>query len=69
MEVTRTSRFSGKTTTRNLPICQGQLDEYANGALIQDAFPNLGPDDREFIMTGITKEEWDQMFGDEEDEV
>jgi hypothetical protein len=30
--------------------------------LIQDAFPDLTADQREFIMTGITPEEWDQMF-------
>ena len=30
--------------------------------LIQDEFPNMTPDDREFLMTGITPEEWKAMF-------
>lgn len=29
--------------------------------LIQDAFPDLSPEAREFIMTGITEEEWIQV--------
>ena len=41
--------------------------QYANGALIQNAFDFLTPDEREFLMTGITPEEWDKMFPPEED--
>jgi len=33
--------------------------------LIQDLFPSLSSDEREFIQTGITHDEWDEMFGDE----
>lgn len=33
--------------------------------LIQDLFPNLSPHEREFIQTGITRDEWDEIFGDE----
>ncbi|WP_396189902.1 hypothetical protein [Flavobacterium sp.] len=29
---------------------------------MQDAFPHLSADDREFIMTGITAEEWNELF-------
>ncbi len=28
---------------------------------IQDAMPYLTPDEREFLMTGITAKEWDEM--------
>jgi hypothetical protein len=30
--------------------------------MIQDAFPNMGKEDREFLMTGITPAEWTNMF-------
>ena len=30
--------------------------------LIQDAFPHLNFEEREFILTGITPEEWDELF-------
>jgi hypothetical protein len=34
--------------------------------LIQDFFPELTYDERRFLMTGVTPEEWNQMFLDEE---
>lgn len=68
MKITRTSHLSGKTRTRDLDVTQAQLDAYAGGAYLQDAFPHLSADDREFIKTGITTEEWDAAFGGGEDE-
>ena len=50
----------------DLPITQAQLDAYANGAMIQDAFPNLTADQREFIKTGYTAEEWEQIFSEDD---
>ena len=35
---------------------------------VQDAFPDHSAQDREFIKTGITPAEWDQMFPEEEDD-
>ena len=57
-----TSPISGITRSVEIPCTQEQMDAYRNGALIQDAFPNLTADQREFILTGITKEEWDDTF-------
>ena len=68
MKITRTSWVSGEVNTLDLPITQEQLDLYAAGALLQDAFPNLTPDEREFIKSGITAEEWDSLFGGDEEE-
>jgi hypothetical protein len=69
MLVTRKSAFSGNTNTMDLNVTQDQLDLYAQGKeLIQNVFPNLNPDEREFIKTGVTKKEWDDMFGSEEEE-
>jgi hypothetical protein len=34
------------------------------GTMIQDAFYFFTPDEREFIKTGITPEEWDVIFKD-----
>lgn len=66
MKIRRTSEFSGITREIDLPITEEQLQKYQNGELIQRAFSNLTPDQREFIQTGITAEEWEQIFGDEE---
>lgn len=48
-------------------MTQEQLDSYARGGvLLQDAFPGLSKADREFIKTGYTQSDWDQIFGEEE---
>jgi hypothetical protein len=45
------------------------LDKWQNGALIQDAFPDLTSDQCEIIKTGICPKCWDEMeeAADEED--
>lgn len=67
MQFTRVSSFSGKTHTREIPVTQDQYDRWQKGALIQDAMPTIPKEDREFIMTGITPEEWKEMWSADED--
>lgn len=64
MKVTRTSFYSGVTRTLDLDITEAQVQAYQDGAMIQVAFPNLSDADREFILTGVTGEEWIEMFGE-----
>ena len=61
MKITRTNPFNGEVNTLNIEVTDEQIQAYAAGALIQDAFPNLSADDREFIKTGITAESWENM--------
>ena len=68
MKITRTSIFSGIERTLDLPITQEQLAEWEAGGLIQKVMPDLTTSQREFVMTGVTDEEWDNEFGTEEDE-
>ena len=42
------------------------LFAYRQGAHIQDAFPMLSTDDREFLVSGFSKEGWDKTFSTEE---
>ena len=62
MKVIRTSPFSGNTNVMEIDVTQEQLSSWENGTLIQNAMPHLTPDEREFIKTGITPEEWDSAF-------
>ena len=63
MQITRTNPFTGESNTRDLDVTYDQITAYYNeGLLLQDAFPDLSADDREFIKTGITN--WDEMFSD-----
>ena len=64
MIITRRSLLSGIERTFDLPVTQDQIDSYKSGALVQDVFPHLDADQREFVMTGITPEEWDAHFSE-----
>lgn len=68
MQVTRTSKLTGVTRTIELPITEDQLIDYGRGALIQDALWNLSESQREFFMTGITDDEWEQFIAISEDD-
>lgn len=63
MLVTKISGFTGKEHTRVINVTQEQIDRWQSGMLIQEAMPHLSPDDREFLMTGVTPEEWGAIFG------
>tara|TARA_Y100000593_G_scaffold42105_1_gene80685 strand:- start:128 stop:322 length:195 start_codon:yes stop_codon:yes gene_type:complete len=62
MTITKTSAHSGVTRTLTLDVTQEEYDAWKGGELIQVAMPRLNADEREFIMTGITAEEWEEMF-------
>jgi hypothetical protein len=36
-----------------------------DGRAIQEVFPMLDAEQREFLMTGVTPAEWEQMFSEE----
>lgn len=63
----RKSPLTKKYTTMELPLTESEfLDAYHNwkeGTLIQNAFPTLNADQREFIKTGYTSLDWKKMFG------
>lgn len=66
MQVTKTSLLTGKTHTLELDITQEQFEESQRSIgmrrHMQDIVPHLSPDDREFLMTGTTAEEWNTVF-------
>lgn len=66
MLIERKSMVSGKVHAMDLDVTQDQIDAWNSGMYIQDAMPQLSDDEREFMMTGITPEEWDATFGEEE---
>ena len=65
MQITRTSMFSGKANTLDLDVTAEQIAAWQGGVLIQDAMPQLSAGEREFLKTGVTPQEWDEMFGEE----
>lgn len=61
--LTRKCPFCGKehsVTVKQEPLLLG-MNALSAGALVQDAFPSFNADEREFILTGICPECWDNM--------
>jgi hypothetical protein len=65
MLITRKSLISGNINTMSLPITEEQYNAWEQGTLVQVAMPHLTPDEREFVMSGITPTEWAETFGEE----
>jgi hypothetical protein len=64
MKVSKRSTLTGKVHEMDLPVTQQQLDDHANKkGLAQHIFSHLNPEEREFLMTGITPDEWKAVFG------
>ena len=67
MTITRKSPITGITRTQEIDVTIDQILAWEMGELLQNAMPHLSADDREFVKTGITGEEWDQLFGGAEE--
>lgn len=66
MIVTRKSVLTGTVRTRNIPVKPDDLKLYESGAVsLMDAMPYLNPADREFVMCGITENEFKNAFSKE----
>lgn len=65
------STLSGKESCMELNVEPEEFNacylRWRKGELIQKAFPMLSPAEREFIKTGITPEEWNAVFGPDEE--
>ena len=68
MLIKKVSSWSQEINEREIPITQEQLMIFLNGTHAQHAFPHLSADDREFMITGMTPEEWAQLEAMEEEE-
>jgi hypothetical protein len=69
MQLTRKDPLTGMSNTLELDITDLQLTQWQQGlGRIQDIFPNLSADEREFIMTGLTADSWDTLFAKAADE-
>jgi hypothetical protein len=66
MLIAMKSMFTGKINTLDIPIQPEEYSNYINNKrsiMIQEAFPNLSAPLREFLLTGVTPEEWADVFG------
>ena len=63
IKLERISPRTGKINSMVLDTTEEALDSYYNGeGLIQVIFPQLNESEREFIKSGYTPEDWDEIF-------
>lgn len=58
-----------KTKTLNMTYDEFRTRaiRHYKGELIQSAFDNLSLSEREFLLTGLDEEEWNNLFGKEDE--
>lgn len=62
----RTSPLTGLVNTRRIDVTKEEFINWRfRGMLIQNAMPRASADDREFLLTGHTPEDWARMFPNE----
>jgi hypothetical protein len=62
MKITKVSMLSKLERSLELDVTDEEIKAWKAGMLIQDAMPRLNENEREFIMTGITAEEWEKQY-------
>lgn len=62
MLITKTSSLSGVVRTMDLPVTDAQIKSWEDGELIQNVMSHLTSEQREFMITGVVKEEWEELF-------
>lgn len=68
MIIERLSPFrSNVTRVRDIDVTEEQLKRWEDGELIQDVMPHLTLEEREFIMTGMTEDDWEDLFDSDRD--
>ena len=72
IEYVKKSIITGKLNIMDIPISANEFEvsiiKYnKGGVLIQDVFPELPKELREFIQSGITPTEWDEYLGKPQD--
>ena len=65
MLIAKTSSLTSRTHEMEIDVSDKQIALWMEGALIQDVMPSLSADEREFLMTGITPDEWDAHMCDD----
>ena len=66
MLITKVSPMDNSVNTLDLDITEQQYASWQSGELIQNAMPNLTPDEREFLISGLLPNQWDDLFPEEE---
>ncbi len=62
MKIKRKSPHTGEMNVRDIDVTEEEYLAWESGTLIQNAMPRATADDREFILSGYTPEDWEALF-------
>lgn len=68
MFIARKSLSSGIVRTMDIPIDEESLQAYHDGGDVAKTLGKLNLHQREFVMSGMTRSEWIDVFGAEDNE-
>jgi hypothetical protein len=68
--LTKESPLSGRFVKMLINTSQEKIEAWDSidnqrKPLVQSFFPELNKEEREFVLTGISPHEWDELFGNE----
>lgn len=69
MIIRKVDPFTGISHSLDLNITLDQYNQWQGGTYIQDAMPHLTPSQREFLMTGIWDDTWEELFPEDEEDL
>ena len=62
MIITKVSMLSNIKRSLELDVTVEEINAWRSGMLIQDAMPELDSDQREFLISGLTPDEYIELF-------
>lgn len=68
MKIKKKSILDGKEYVMELNVTMDEIVAYNSGVHVQHAFPNLKAEEREFIISGIKPNVWEETFKAIDDE-
>ena len=66
--IKKVSPVTRKVNEMHVEATNEQWAAYDRGELIQRALPHLTKEVREFMISGTTPEDWEKLFGDEDEQ-
>lgn len=66
MKVTKKSNISGIIRSYDIDVTPEEIQEYENNGLAEKCFPRLNAAQREFMISGISEKEWNELLKEQD---
>lgn len=62
MQISKMNMMTGQINTMEVNCTEQEFFRWQAGEFVQDAMPNATPTQREFLITGMTEAEQEELF-------